>query len=1291
MINRLTFVALLLSTSAFADNVAQTLPFTQNWSDAGVITTANTWGATAPGLQGYNGAGLTGTDPQLITGEGTLTLNVQANQTNPNTNNTGGLAEFAITNPVVAFQGSSGAPAPFLLLHLNTTGMSDIRVSYLLRDLDSTDDTVQPVALQFRAGSTGAFVNVPLAYVSDASAAGATLTTAVSQLLPAAANNLPLLQVRWITVNAAGTDEWIGIDDISVTGLTLRATAAATPNPVAAGGSSLLTVTVTPGLAPPSTGIAVSADLSAIGGSATQAFVDDGTGGDATAGDNIFSFNATTPGATTAGLKTLPVTITDAQSRTATTSINLTVQVPAPPSGVVTLTPATVNIGEQSLLTVAVTPGTVPASTGITVSADLTPLGGSATQALLDDGVNGDATPGDNIFSFRINVPLAQSPGAKTLNVLISDVQSRTATPSGTLTVRTPTNPSAVSTATPSTAVVGAQTLLTVAVTAGTNPTSSGVTVSAALTAIGGSATQAFVDDGTNGDATGGDGTYSFLATIPGATSTGSKSFPVTIADAQARTASSNISLQVNFGASPSATGSAAPSSLLAGASTLLTVTVTPGVSPASTGLAVSIDLSSIGGSATAPALDDGTGADATAGDNVFSLQTTVGASTSQGGKTLAVSVSDAQGRTGSATIPLTVLGPTNPSGTGLATPASLLPGNQTLLTVTVTAGTNPTSTGLAVSADLSSIGGSATQAFVDDGTGGDATAADSIFSFRATVPAATSPGARTLPATITDAQSRTGTVNIALSVTAPPTPPSAVAAASPSMLPVGATSLLTVTVTPGANPASTALAVSVDLTDIGGSSAQASLDDGLLGDATAGDNVFSFRAVIAAATSLGAKAMPVSVVDGQSRSATTTLALTVTPMSVGPMVSAVATPSSVAAGGMALFEATVTPGLNPGSTGITALIDLRPVGGGSAHVLHDDGMNGDATAADGIYSFRGTVTGTTVPGTKTLPVTVTDAQLRTASTSISLTVTPPASNPSAVAAANPSTLIPGGTTLLTVTVTPGAMPVSSGLVVTTNLTSLGGVGTQSLFDDGSMGDATASDNVFSFSLTLPAAVLPGTRLLNFAVRDAEGRTTGASVFIIVSQAPARCGNAVLEGGEQCDDGNTNAGDCCSPTCAFEPATTVCRAAGGSCDVAESCTGTSARCPGDVKASGVCRAAAGVCDVAERCDGSSVDCPPDAFSMQTCRAAAGSCDVLEQCDGASAMCPADAFAPEEQSCGASQVCRAGTCTMTTAAGGGGGGNVGGGGCTCLAAPGSESSVALLGLALLGLTNRRRRN
>jgi hypothetical protein len=118
---------------------------------------------------------------------------------------------------------------------------------------------------------------------------------------------------------------------------------------------------------------------------------------------------------------------------------------------------------------------------------------------------------------------------------------------------------------------------------------------------------------------------------------------------------------------------------------------------------------------------------------------------------------------------------PTNPSGTGAASPSSVAAGGSSLLTVAVTPGQNPTSTALAVAADLTSIGGSATQAFYDDATHGDVLAGDNVFSFQATVDASTTPGSKSLPATITDAQARFGSATIALAVTTPPPPPGTV------------------------------------------------------------------------------------------------------------------------------------------------------------------------------------------------------------------------------------------------------------------------------------------------------------------------------------------------------------------------------------------------------------------------------------------------------------------------------------------------------------------------------------
>jgi uncharacterized protein len=107
--------------------------------------------------------------------------------------------------------------------------------------------------------------------------------------------------------------------------VSLAGQGSANPASVAQGGTTLLAVLVTPATAPASTGIAVSANLSSIGGSATEPLFDDGTNGDATAGNGTFSFSTLISINTTPGVKALPVTITDAQGRTANASITLTV------------------------------------------------------------------------------------------------------------------------------------------------------------------------------------------------------------------------------------------------------------------------------------------------------------------------------------------------------------------------------------------------------------------------------------------------------------------------------------------------------------------------------------------------------------------------------------------------------------------------------------------------------------------------------------------------------------------------------------------------------------------------------------------------------------------------------------------------------------------------------------------------------------------------------------------------------------------------------------------------------
>ncbi len=143
------------------------------------------------------------------------------------------------------------------------------------------------------------------------------------------------IMLRWIDLNDSGNDHGLAIDDLSVTpqgGVTTNPSGGGTANPnlVLAGNASLFTVAVTPGTFPTSSGLTVSCDLTAIGGSAAQTFVDDGTNGDTVGGDNTFSYSATIDSDTAGGVKSLPCMIADAQTRSGSTNIGLTVLVIIP-------------------------------------------------------------------------------------------------------------------------------------------------------------------------------------------------------------------------------------------------------------------------------------------------------------------------------------------------------------------------------------------------------------------------------------------------------------------------------------------------------------------------------------------------------------------------------------------------------------------------------------------------------------------------------------------------------------------------------------------------------------------------------------------------------------------------------------------------------------------------------------------------------------------------------------------------------------------------------------------------
>ena len=208
-----------------ADTTPQTLPFSQNWTNTGLITVDDNWSGV-PGIIGYRGDDLStviDVDLRTVLADGSATpVDVNANRSDPDVFTTGGVTEFdGIPNPTIALQGSGTSDIPHIVIRLNTTGFTNIQVAYNARDIDNGTgvDAVQQINTQYRVGGTGAYQNVTGGYIADATSGGsATLVTPVSATLPADANNQAIVEIRIMTTNALGSDEFVGIDDINVTG-----------------------------------------------------------------------------------------------------------------------------------------------------------------------------------------------------------------------------------------------------------------------------------------------------------------------------------------------------------------------------------------------------------------------------------------------------------------------------------------------------------------------------------------------------------------------------------------------------------------------------------------------------------------------------------------------------------------------------------------------------------------------------------------------------------------------------------------------------------------------------------------------------------------------------------------------------------------------------------------------------------------------------------------------------------------------------------------------------------------
>jgi beta-lactamase superfamily II metal-dependent hydrolase len=435
----------------------------------------------------------------------------------------------------------------------------------------------------------------------------------------------------------------------------VTAIGSAIPLSVPSGGSVLLRVELPPAIPG---GAIITADLTAIGGSAAQAFFDNATNGDVTANDNIFSFQATATGA--AGLKSLPVNANAMPTGIANTTILLTITPPLE-------TIAAVKVDTTPADTVPDRNGQAVLVRGVVTSIDF--RGGTGFEYYIQD-----TTAGIDIF-LTTDLGPALTVGA---NVEVS----------GTITQfngLTEINPTSITLLAPGTLPpVTPQTVTLAQLLDGVGEPLEGklvrvdnLTITSGSFPAAGASGNVTVNDGSNNGTiridsdtdidgtTAPGGLFSVIGLVGQSDTTNPfdccyQILPRSTADIIPRTA-------------PTGVGGANPPSVAPGGTTLLTVNVTLGQNPPSTGVTVVVNLSSIGLSSSQTFFDNGTNGDVAPGDNIFSYSAVVDSGTSLGPKSLPVQISDAEARSSSTSISLNIQSPSAPP-----TPANLVatPGN---------------------------------------------------------------------------------------------------------------------------------------------------------------------------------------------------------------------------------------------------------------------------------------------------------------------------------------------------------------------------------------------------------------------------------------------------------------------------------------------------------------------------------------------------------------------------------------------------------------------------------------
>lgn len=127
---------------------------------------------------------------------------------------------YFLGNDGIGLLASSSIGAGAIVVAINTTGLTNINVSWVCKTILNQASRDNSMALQYRIGTTGNFTDIgTTSTYSSTGKANGDVSPTFTETLPTLAENQPVVQVRWIfweSNTATGARDKISVDDISI-------------------------------------------------------------------------------------------------------------------------------------------------------------------------------------------------------------------------------------------------------------------------------------------------------------------------------------------------------------------------------------------------------------------------------------------------------------------------------------------------------------------------------------------------------------------------------------------------------------------------------------------------------------------------------------------------------------------------------------------------------------------------------------------------------------------------------------------------------------------------------------------------------------------------------------------------------------------------------------------------------------------------------------------------------------------------------------------------------------------